>query len=292
LCVKYTTPMDLPVTPDDALAQPTRARLYSLLTSLRAPAGTDELASELGLHPNGVRVHLERLEDAGLVTRSRVRGGGRGRPRDAWSVAASAQPGGAAPSAYGDLGRWLARTVPARGKTLRAVEESGRELGRELIAGVGGDAAGAAGGASPAGDASAAADAGATGGASSAGDAGAAGGASAAGGAGATGGASSAADASAAGGASPVAEAASEDDRLLAAFAALGFAPERDADGLTYRLGNCPYREAARENRDLVCTLHRGITRGLLDVCCPGAELAAFEPRDPGQAGCVVALAP
>jgi predicted ArsR family transcriptional regulator len=51
--------VDVPPSPDDALAQPTRARLFSLLGELRRPAGTDELARRLELHPNGVRLHLE-----------------------------------------------------------------------------------------------------------------------------------------------------------------------------------------------------------------------------------------
>ena len=83
--------MDLPVTSRDALAQETRARLFALLVELRRSAGTDELADELGLHPNGVRNHLERMEQAGLVVRDRERRP-RGRPRDRWSVSPESTP--------------------------------------------------------------------------------------------------------------------------------------------------------------------------------------------------------
>jgi predicted ArsR family transcriptional regulator len=55
-------------------------------------------------------------------------------------------------------------------------------------------------------------------------------------------------------------------------------------------LGNCPYRDAVRENQEVVCTLHRGLTRGLLDMLEPQAKLAAFVPRDPDEAGCLVEL--
>jgi len=73
--------MDLPTgAGHDVLAQPTRARLFTLLDELKRPASTDELAEQLGLHPNGVRVHLERLHDAELVVRTRSRRP-RGRPR-------------------------------------------------------------------------------------------------------------------------------------------------------------------------------------------------------------------
>jgi len=216
--------MDLPIRPDDALAQPTRARVFTVLEELRRPASTDELADRLGLHPNGVRAHLERLREAGLVTRDRPRQR-RGRPRDMWTVASDARPGGDPPTAYADLGRWLARAI-APGKTrLRAVEATGREIGRDLAA----DLAGAA----------------------------------------------------------------SREERMHATLVSLGFQPEReiDPDGqLTYRLRNCPYRDAVRENQPVVCTLHRGITRGLLDAIAPETRLAGFVPRDPDTAGCLIEL--
>ena len=74
-------------------------------------------------------------------------------------------------------------------------------------------------------------------------------------------------------------------------FTALGFQPvvEVRADGLTRcRLCNCPYRDSALENPEVVCTLHRGITAGVLDVLAPRSRLAAFEPNDPDLAGCLV----
>jgi DNA-binding transcriptional ArsR family regulator len=63
--------MDVPARTDDVLARPTRARLFSVLVELPRPVGTEELAALVGLHPNGVRVHLERLRQAGLVERER-----------------------------------------------------------------------------------------------------------------------------------------------------------------------------------------------------------------------------
>jgi predicted ArsR family transcriptional regulator len=97
--------------PDDVLTQPTRARLFALLDELKRPARTKELADRVGLHPNGVRVHLERLRSAGLITRTRVRQAV-GRPRDEWSIAPEARPGGNPPSGYAQLVRWLARAIP------------------------------------------------------------------------------------------------------------------------------------------------------------------------------------
>ena len=103
------------------LAQPTRRRLFALLGELGGAASTDELAERLALHPNGVRTHLQRMRDAGLVIRRRV-ARPRGRPRDEWAIAPTARPGGDPPHAYGALAR-LARPQhprharpPARGR--------------------------------------------------------------------------------------------------------------------------------------------------------------------------------
>lgn len=119
--------------PDDVLAQPTRARLFARLADLGRPVGTRELAAELGLHPSGVRVHLERLQDAGLIVRERVPQP-LGRPRDGWSIAPDSRPSGGPPDAYRRLACWLASSIPTTPRRLREVERAGRELGRELIA--------------------------------------------------------------------------------------------------------------------------------------------------------------
>jgi predicted ArsR family transcriptional regulator len=216
--------IDLPLamSSDDALSQPTRARLFALLGELRRPAGTVELAARLDLHPNGVRVHLDRLESAGLIARDRARQP-RGRPRDAWTIAPEARPGGDSPRAYADLVRWLARAMRSRQRSLRAVEATGREIGQELAP----------------------------------------------------------------------REGASSEQALETTLIALGFQPRvqtREDDRLTICLRNCPYRDAVRENQSVVCTLHRGITRGLLDVLDPDARLASFVPRDPDDAGCLIEL--
>ena len=214
--------MDVPKVPGDVLAQPTRARLFARLGELRRAASTDELATELGLHRNGVRMHLDRLVEAGLVVRERERRP-QGRPRDAWSINPDAQPGGDPPTAYADLSRWLARSMSAGKTRARDVEAAGREIGRELAA------------------------------------------------------------------AGP----ASTADGIRHVLGALGFQPTTriDREGtLTYTLANCPYRDAVRENQTVICALHRGLTRGLLDEMSPRTKLAGFVPKEPYAAGCVIEL--
>jgi len=212
-----------PLSAESVLAQSTRSQLFALLGELKRPAGTVELAERLGRHPNGVRLHLERMQEVGLVTRSRAVQP-MGRPRDAWAIAPDARPGGQAPSAYADLGRWLARAIPAGRGRLRQVEAVGREIGRETA---------------------------------------------------------------------PRASEASPEETMHTTLAALGLQPHRDPPQggcVTYTLGNCPYRDAVRENQEVVCTLHRGLTRGLLDVIEPHAKLAGFVPSDPDVAGCLIKL--
>lgn len=215
--------MDLPSPAHDVLTQPTRARLFQELGDLRRPAGTEELAGRLDLHPNGVRLHLERMLEAGLLERRRTRQR-TGRPRDMWTVAPGAQPGGDPPRAYADLGRWLAGIVSSGRTSQRAVETAGREIGRSLA---------------------------------------------------------------------PTDAADSSADLMGASLASLGFAPTPsvEPDGtLIYRLCNCPYRDVARDNQHIICTLHRGVTRGLLDVISPSTTLTGFVPRDPDSAGCLIEL--
>jgi predicted ArsR family transcriptional regulator len=214
--------MDAPAVPQGELAQPTRARIFAVLSELGRAAGTDELAALLKLHPNGVRVHLDILENGGLVLRQRVRQP-RGRPRDEWTVSPTAFPG-RSPSGYAELSRWLVRSLVHAKAGVRSVEATGRAIGREL------------------------------------------------------------AQSKAGGGQSP-------EERLHGALAALGFQPARSVqapDRLTYCLGNCPYRDAVRERQPLVCGLHRGLTRGMLDELDPKTKLVGFVPKDPDEAGCLI----
>lgn len=205
---------------DDALAQPTRRRLFALLGELGGAASTSVLAERLGLHPNGVRKHLRRMCDAGLLIHRRV-AGPRGRPRDEWAISPGAEPGGERPHAYGALARWLARAIPATPARLAEVEATGRDIGRELA---------------PA--------------------------------------------------AAPPREAVAD------LMTALGFQPElAHHDGrLTCTLRNCPYRDSVRENQQVICGLHRGLVRGLLDRVAPDATLERFVPHDPYAAGCEVEI--
>lgn len=215
--------MDVPLPTGDALGQPTRAQIFAFLVDKRAPASTGEVAAHFGLHPNGVRRHLERLLEGGFVSRDRVRGG-QGRPRDSWTISADALPGGQPPQAYAELASWLARATPATQTRLLEVDRTGQEIGRELGSG---------------------------------------------------------------GCEDPV-------EGFRQTIAALGFQPAMDVragGGFDCVLRNCPYRDAAKQNPEVVCVLHRGITAGLLAELDPEAELVGFEAHDADRADCLVSVA-
>ncbi|HEY7399721.1 MAG TPA: helix-turn-helix domain-containing protein [Actinomycetota bacterium] len=64
-----------------ALADDTRHRLYRFLRLSGRPVSVRELSVRLSLHPNTLRPHLRRLEEAGLVSASTSKGSSVGRPQ-------------------------------------------------------------------------------------------------------------------------------------------------------------------------------------------------------------------
>jgi predicted ArsR family transcriptional regulator len=116
-----------------ALSQPTRARIFARLAASPQPLATEALATQLQLHPNGVRLHLERLQNAGLIQRQRQRLA-RGRPRDLWSISAEAQPTSGPPTGYGALSGWLVRLLRAAAVDSATITLTGEEIGREVAA--------------------------------------------------------------------------------------------------------------------------------------------------------------
>lgn len=206
-----------PADPPLLQAHPARARLFAALGELRAPATTADLARRLGLHVNGVRRHLERLYDDGLVERERV-SGHRGRPRYLWSVRAGVAPV-ERDEPYADLARWLALAIPSRPGRAEEIREAGRRIGHDLAP----------------------------------------------------------------------ADASHPGPAFVGVLQRLGFQPfaeERDGHRVHCRLGRCPYAKSAKENPEIICTLHRGISEGVLERLNPQARLTRFDVHDPDEAGC------
>jgi len=75
-----------PIEVHKALADDTRFRLYRYLGLSGRPVSVRELSARLALHPNTLRPHLRRLEEAGLVRRETRRGSSVGRPQTLYTA--------------------------------------------------------------------------------------------------------------------------------------------------------------------------------------------------------------
>lgn len=113
-----------------ALADDTRYRLYRYIGLAGRPVSVQEMSRRLSLHPNTVRPHLRRLEEAGLVAREVRKAATVGRPQTLYSVAG--EPG----SDGGDyrlLAEMLCGLVSGR-KALQQANELARQWGSYLLA--------------------------------------------------------------------------------------------------------------------------------------------------------------
>jgi predicted ArsR family transcriptional regulator len=131
------------------LAGRSRVRVLEHLRAHGAPLTAGEVAEQVGLHPNTVRLHLDQLLDAGFVTCAPEARGGPGRPRLLFAATEASPEGGddgyrvlagilagelestsARPALVAaDAGRAWARTLPSaapQGLPITAGEATGR----------------------------------------------------------------------------------------------------------------------------------------------------------------------
>jgi predicted ArsR family transcriptional regulator len=113
-----------------ALGDNTRHAIYLELACSPHPLGTADIADRLGLHPNTVRPHLDRLREVGLLDVStEPRAGGVGRPQHRFSVRAGAPSLGLEPPALPTLATMLVRLADVTGATGSEALDVGREQG-------------------------------------------------------------------------------------------------------------------------------------------------------------------
>src|SRR5918998_1573495 len=97
------------------LGDNTRYAIYLELARSALPLSTADIAETLGLHPNTVRPHLERMRDVGLLdVRSEPRVGV-GRPQHLYALAPDAPSLGLEPPAFPLLARLLANAAAMAG---------------------------------------------------------------------------------------------------------------------------------------------------------------------------------
>ena len=129
----------------DAFGDPTRRRIYLYVRDHGADDGVTAaaVASEVGVHPNVARHHLDKLAAGGYleVRSGRVAGGGAGRPSKRYHAVADAItefPVRSDDLVLSLLGRALELLSPKDAE--RMAEQVGAEYGRAMAAGLTGEA--------------------------------------------------------------------------------------------------------------------------------------------------------
>jgi predicted ArsR family transcriptional regulator len=182
-----------------ALADETRYAMYHELATSTQPLTAGELADALGLHANTVRLHLERMREAGLVEVEPVHRGTVGRPQHVYSLASGAPGVAFDPPSHALLAGLLAGLAERVGADADDADAIGESWGRE---------------------------------------------------------------------AAKRTRTRSCVKALGAELERLGFDPaaEVEDDDVTVSFLHCPFRELAEAYPELVCNLHRGICRGVVDA--------------------------
>jgi predicted ArsR family transcriptional regulator len=114
------------------LADPSRYAVYDELARSETSMSVGELAQRLDLHPNTVRLHLEKLREAGLVEGAADRHGLVGRPHHVWSTRYTSPSLGLEPSGSRVLAHLLADMAAQEPDGPARAAEIGRRRGREL----------------------------------------------------------------------------------------------------------------------------------------------------------------
>jgi predicted ArsR family transcriptional regulator len=112
-----------------ALGDNTRYAIYLELARAPSPLATAQIADTLGLHPNTVRPHLDRMREVGLLEVITDAQGTVGRPQHRYTLAADAPSLGFEPPALPVLARMLLRLAATAGLSASDAIEAGREQG-------------------------------------------------------------------------------------------------------------------------------------------------------------------
>jgi len=121
-----TPPLDLLKT----LGDNTRYAIYLELARSPRPVTTAEISDTLGLHPNTVRPHLDRMREVGLVTVSVGARGEVGRPQHRYAIAPDAPSLGLEPPTAPILASMVLSVARRLGASAADAEQVGFDEGR------------------------------------------------------------------------------------------------------------------------------------------------------------------
>ncbi|WP_162137219.1 helix-turn-helix transcriptional regulator [Austwickia chelonae] len=114
-----------------ALGDPTRAAIHDLIRDSSEPVTIAQITERLQLNHNGIRRHLGKLRDAGLILENREIPTGRGRPGLIYTAAPG--PEGHSPTEpHTELARLLLRMITTGQDPLTVGREAGRRIATEL----------------------------------------------------------------------------------------------------------------------------------------------------------------
>jgi predicted ArsR family transcriptional regulator len=114
-----------------ALGEETRFGIYRELCTSPEPISVSALATTFSLHPNAIRQHLARLEQAGLVVSKAERsGGGAGRPRRLYGPSPQPMDFAHPPRSIRSLVTMLAGALDTLPADEKALKTFGRTWGR------------------------------------------------------------------------------------------------------------------------------------------------------------------
>lgn len=114
------------------LGDNTRYAIYLEIARSPRPLATAEIAETLGLHPNTVRPHLERMREVGLLDARPDSRGAVGRPQHLYSLTPDAPSLGLEPPVFPMMARMLVDLVADAGLAGEPVIAAGRAQGRRL----------------------------------------------------------------------------------------------------------------------------------------------------------------
>jgi predicted ArsR family transcriptional regulator len=112
------------------LGDNTRYAIYLEIARSPSPCTTAEIADSLGLHPNTVRPHLERMREVGLLAFEIDGRGSVGRPLHRYQLADDAPSMGLEPPAFPTLASMLAAVAAQSVPASDDIVEVGRAQGR------------------------------------------------------------------------------------------------------------------------------------------------------------------
>lgn len=118
-----------------ALVDRTRHALFTAIREAPGPVGVAELSSRLGLNHTGVRRHLRRLREAGLVAMAPETPSGRGRPPQSYCLTPGAIERWQSPSPHAALSGMLLSVLMGEGNP----RDVGRAYGARMATGIAAD---------------------------------------------------------------------------------------------------------------------------------------------------------